>query len=273
MRLSTIRNLTRSIVLHCCPLALVFATLPALTPAEAQELRIETEVYSGDSAEPLSKTATLFDSGTVYDFIESPARIAIFRAPTPTHGGKFILLDLENEYRTEVSTEKIAALMDKLSEWAAEQKDPLLKFSANPVFEESFDVDTGTLTMSSKQWTYTVATVPADDLNTLKRYREFTDWYTRLNTMLQSSPPPGPRLALNKALERHEAVPVEIRRTIASNSTDLRATHLFTWRLSRDDRSRIEEVRRKLTGFKKVDNEVFVAQRAGGSVVRGQSEK
>ncbi len=242
--------------------------------SHAQELRIETKVFGAEEdEEPLSHTVTLFDKNTVYDFVEEPEQIAIFRAPSPGSGGQFILLDVGSARRTEVSTDRIAGLMEKLSKWAAEQKDPLLKFSAAPKFKETFDRETGVLTLSSDLWEYNVATIPAGSAPILARYREFTDWYTRLNTMMNSSPPPGPRLELNRSLEKYGVMPVEIRRTLKSNKSMLRATHLFSWRLSREDRVRLDEARKYLASFKKVDNEEFIAAKAAhAEVVRGQSE-
>lgn len=246
---------------------LVLAVAPAL---HAQELRIETDVYAGDSDEALSHSVTLFDGGTVYDFSDTTGQVTVFRPPTASRPGQFVLLNLKSEQRTEVSTDKIEALMTKLSKWAQEQEDPLLKFSAEPEFEETFEAGSGQLSLESSQWTYTVATVPSEDMKTLSDYRQFIDWYTRLNVMMHGTPPPGPRLALNEALEKHGVVPVEIRRTV--DSKPLRATHLFQWRLSREDRAQVEEVRKQLANFEKVDNKDFIASRGGKDVVRGQSK-
>lgn len=240
----------------------------------AQEMRIETYVYGQEEAEePLSHTITLFDKNTVYDFVDNPQQIAVFRAPAPGASGQFILLDVASARRTEVSTDRINGLMEKLSQWAAEQKDPLLKFSAAPVFKETYDRDTGVLTLSSDLWDYKVGTIPAEDVSMLARYREFTDWYTRLNTMMNSSPPPGPRLELNSSLEKYGVMPVEILRTLKANKSTLRATHDISWRLSRDDRARLDEAKKYLASFKKVGNEEFIASKGVTSdVVRGQSE-
>ncbi len=237
----------------------------------AQEMRIDTEVFADGEETPLSHTVTLFDANAVFDFVDQTQQIAIFRAPAKAHEGQFILLDLKTEKRTEISTERLAGLIEKLSKWAAEQKDPLLKFSANPTFEETFDGESGKLTMQSELWTYEVATIPADDPNTLARYREFTDWSTQLNTLMNSSPPPGPRLALNSALEKNGVVPVEIRRKVDASATSLRAVHLFSWRLSREDRARLDEARRFLATFEKVGNEEFLAHQGKQEIIRGQN--
>jgi len=260
-----------TLLLAICGTLSAVHTVPQI--GRAQEMRIETDVFLADSEESISHTVTLFDTGTVYDFVEHPARVAVFRSPNQTHEGQFILLDLVSQQRTDIDTGRIVELIDKLTKWAAEQEDPLLKFSSDPEFEESFDKESGQLTLTSELWTYKVATVPAENHSLLKRYRLFTDWYTRLNTMLQSSPPPGPRLKLNETLEKHEVFPVEIHRTVNSKAKRLRATHLFTWRLSREDRARIDEVRQHLAKFEKVDNESFVTRNAPQNIVRGQSSE
>jgi hypothetical protein len=240
--------------------------------AQSQDFRIETNVFVGDESEPISHTVTLFSAGVVYDFVDDPAQTAVFRHPSAGRPGQFILLDPEGQRRTEISTERIERLMKKLSRWAEKQENELLKFSAKPEFEESFDKETGQLTLSSPVWTYHVATVPADEATAMARFREFSDWYARLNTMMHGTPPPMPRLKLNEALTRHGVVPVEIRRTVSEESSELRATHLFSWRLSREDQTRLDEVRRHLTNFDKVENKSFLANQSHRSVVRGQSK-
>ena len=257
---------------HATRIALILGFLasltgePAITMAQSQDFRIETNVYKDSEPEPISHTVTLFAAGVVYDFADGetadkPTRIAVFRHPTASRSGQFILLDVAKKRRTEISTERIERLMEKLSRWAGEQEDELLQFSAKPEFEESFDKDSGRLLLTSPIWKYRVATVPAEYPAALARYREFSDWYARLNTMMHGTPPPMPRLKLNAAFERHGIVPVEIRRTVSTESAELRATHLFSWRLSREDRSRLDEASRYLASFDKVENVAFRAER------------
>lgn len=241
--------------------------------AAAQEFRIETEVFVGDAEEPSSRTVTLFEKSAVYEFVDDPDQVIVYRQTTNDSPGQFILLDPATERRTEIDVERVAKLMEKLSGWAAEQKDSLLQFSAKPKFKEAFDPATGALTLSNPQWSYSVATVAADDGSALERYRAFTDRYAELTAMLHSSPPPGPRLALNAALARHGVVPVEIRRTIGGDEKNVvRAVHLFSWRLSRADRQRLDEAQKQLANYKKVENEAFIAARVKQDAVRGQSK-
>jgi hypothetical protein len=243
--------------------------------AISQEFRIETAIYLGEEEAPASHTVTVFEKAAVYDFTENPKQIIIYRAGAEGRPAQFILLDPDLERRTDVDVERVEKLMQKLTRWASEHKDPMLKFSAAPTFKETFDAESGQLTMASSEWTYRVATIAAQNTESLERFHEFTDRYAELTAMLHNSPPPGPRLALNDALAKHGVVPVEIQRTIAGDEKNaVRATHLFSWRLSRDDRARLDEAQAFLANFQKVDNEKFITARGekNKTVVRGQSK-
>lgn len=226
--------------------------------ALADEFRIETKIYAGDEEKPVSETTTLFHEGLVYDFLADPEQICVFRKPGGGKPGRFILLDPERRLRTEVTTPQLAGAMQKLRSWAAQQNDPFLKFAANPEFEESFAADTGKLVLASHWESYEVETAPAGEPAALAEYREFLDWYTQLNTLLQAGPPPEPRLRLNSALARHRVVPVKVELTRSSDKTPLRAEHDFTWRLSQDDRQRIDDANDALASFRKVSNDEFL---------------
>ena len=233
--------------------------LAALNAASADEFRIETKIFVGDEEEPVSETTTLFLDGLVYDFLTEPEQVCVFRKPGGGKPGRFILLDPERRLRTEVTTPQLAGAMQKLRTWAAQQKDPFLRFAANPEFEETFAADTGKLVLASHWESYEVETAPAEEPNALAEYREFLDWYTQLNTLMQAGPPPEPRLRLNSALARHRVVPVRVELTRSSDKTPLRAEHDFTWRLSQDDRERIDIANDSLAGFRKVSNDEFLS--------------
>lgn len=226
--------------------------------AAAQEFRVETEVFVADEPEPTNRTVTLFENGAVYEFIDQFDQVIVYRRGNEDRPGQFILLDSATKRRTDVPVDRMNALMDKIQSWAVMQDDKMMKFQAEPDFDETFDHDLGQLTLASPEWTYKAATVPAGDAAALIRYRDFTDAYAKLNALLHGEAPPGPRLALNAALEKHGVVPVEIRRTLGDDEDTLvRAAHLFSWRLSRDDRARIDQAQRFLANYEKVDNETY----------------
>jgi hypothetical protein len=237
---------------------ITICSLGGLQIASAEDFRIETKVYAGDDEKPVSETTTLFIDGVVYDFLAEPEQTCVFRKPGGGKPGRFILLDPERRLRTELTTPQLAGAMEKLRTWAAQQKDPFLRFAANPDFEESFEAESGKLVLSSHFESYTVETTPAEEPDALADYREFLDWYTQLNTLMDAGPPPEPRLRLNSALARHRVIPVKVELTRAGEKKPLRAEHDFTWRLSQQDHERIDNANEALASYRKVSNDEFV---------------
>ena len=146
---------------------------------------------------------TIFHGGMVYDFLTEPPEITIF--DNSSH--HFVLLNLKNQEQSELSAEEVNAFIKKLNELAYKQKDPLGKFFSDPKFEELFDAATGELSLTSRWVTYRVVTEAPLDRATIARYRDFSDWYARLNSMLNpGSRPPMAGLQVNDALARHQVV-------------------------------------------------------------------
>lgn len=228
------------------------------TPAAAEGFRIETNIYANGKDDAVSTTTTLFLDGVFYDYLDDPRQTAVFRKPGNGKPGRFILLDPARRVRTELTTDQLAGAMDKLRKWAARQEDPFLKFAANPEFDEEFDADTGRLTLASYEENYTLETSPAGDLERLAEYREFLDWYTRLNTLLQAGPPPEPRLKVNAALTRHKLVPLKVELLRSGEKDPIRAEHNFTWRLSKSDFERIDDTNASLAAYREVANDEFL---------------
>jgi hypothetical protein len=242
---------------HRTWLIAVLALIASTGPLQAEGFRIETKIFTGDEPEPVSTATTLFLDGIVYDFLANPQQTAVFRRATGGNPGRFILLYDLQRVKTEVTTDKLAGAMSKLCTWAAQQKDPFLQFAADPQFNETFDRDTGKLVLASHLETYTVTTSPTQHRDSLADYREFLDWYTQLNNLLITHQPPNPRLKLNDALARHKVVPktVELKR---AGQDPVRAEHDFTWRLSKDDLQRIEDVREAISSYRQVENVEFL---------------
>jgi len=223
----------------------------------AQEFRVETEVFVGEEPEPASRAITLFEKSAVYHFAERPAQIAIYRRTPGQAESQFTVLDVDKKRRTDISVPRMEKLIVKLSEWSAKQESEIIRFSGSPTFDESFDEETGAVTLAHKLWTYHAATIKAEQPEALLRYREFTDHYARLTCLLWNAPPPGPRLALNEALAKRGLVPVEIRRIVEGEEEEVRTVHLFYWRISRDDQERLDDAREKIASYAKVSNEAF----------------
>lgn len=227
--------------------------------ASAVDFRIETKVFSGNEDLPISHNTTLVQSGVVYDFLESPKRVAIFRRPSGDQPGTFLLIDPMRSVKTEVTTDRIDNFVEKLRTWSRTQREPLLVFAADPEFTESFDMESGALSLVSEQMTYRLSTVAVERMEVWPALRDYFDEYAKLNCLLSSSTmSPFPRLQVNNSLEKHNVVPEEVILTLAGkDSTRLRAEHVFTWRLSKDDRARISLVGEQLVSFRNVSNAEF----------------
>ena len=119
--------------------------------ASAEGFRIATKIFVGKEKEPVSTATTLFLNGTVYDFLSEPEQIAVFHKSPGDKPGRFILLDPDRRVRTEFSTDKVNGAMEKLNKWASQQKDPVLKFAADPKFDEKFDKESGQIVLRRKK--------------------------------------------------------------------------------------------------------------------------
>jgi len=229
-------------------------------PVRADEFRIVSKVYVGEEPAPVSETITLFDGETVYDFIASPARTAVFRKPMGASEGRFILLDPARQVRTELSTDQLQKFTTGLKAWSIGQDDPLLKFCGNVMFSETWDARTSELRLTSPVIQYHLVTEPMPNRQASLQYREFTDWYARIGALLQPGGlPPFPRLAVNESLSKYQVMPKQVRVTIKEykpyRKADIvmRSEHTVTWRLSKEDRGRIDEAGEQLVQFPLVD--------------------
>jgi hypothetical protein len=229
-------------------------------PASAEEFRVQSKVYSGKDEESTSESVTLFADNRVYDFLTSPEEITVFDFPH----NRIVLLDLNRKLRTELTTDRLNEFTDQLRGRAARQTDPLLKFAANPKFDERHD-DPQWLEFSSPQLTYRVQPTKPDNPNVVQEYRMFSDWSARLNSMIRpGAMPPFPRLAVNAALERAGEVPENVEVTIAAQNrligkpTELRSEHQLSMRLLPADRKRIDDAGRYLVTFPEVSMEEYL---------------
>ncbi len=239
----------------------LLALIPTLLlgpTAVAVDFRIETKVYAGDEELPVTQNTTLFQNGVVYDFLEVSKRVAIFRHRQEGQPGQFLLIDPVRSVKTTVTTDRIDTAIDKLRSWSRTQRNPLLTFAADPSFDEKFDAESGSLTLESQQMTYRLATLAVEHSDVWRDLRNYFDGYAKLNCILSSSMPPTPRLVVNAALEKHNVVPVEVNLSLEGDENpQLRAEHLYTWRLSKDDRARIALVGEQLVSFREVSNAEF----------------
>jgi len=223
--------------------------------AGQEQFRIENRVFVDDEEEPQVKSTTIFYAGAVYDYLEAPAEVTVF---DQAHG-RFVLLDLTRRVKTELTTEQVATFVEHLKEWAKNQADPYLRFLADPEFDEQFDETAGELAFTSPWLTYRLTTVDAESEEISKQYREFSDWYCQLNTMINvGARPPFARMIVNRALEDRQQFAREVHLTLRPEEgflpkrITIRSEHRLIRRLVQSDRDRVAQTDQFMAIFKPV---------------------
>jgi hypothetical protein len=257
-------------VIACATAAAALAGLLA-SRAVADDFRIETKVYAGKDTEPTSENLTLFRGEQVYDFLDKPREVTVFDKPR----SRVILLDPARKVKTEVTMERLMAFSDELRTWCGRQSDPLLKFAAEPRFDQSLDSASGELVFTSPFLTYRVATVKAGTDDIALQYKEFSDYYARLNAMTNpGSTPPFSRLKIDEALFLNHAVPEKVQLTMPPRShfggkpTIVRSEHRVNWRLLESDQQKIQEAEEYLVTFTPLSLERYLGAARGADAKR-----
>lgn len=237
-------------------LTIVLLTLAAAGAVRAEDFRVENKVFLGNEKEPRIESTTIFHEGVIYDYLKHPDEVTVF----DKNRGRFILLDPVKRRKTEISTDEIEGLNKNLRQWASTQTDAMLQFLAHPTFDEQFDESSGELTFASEWLTYRVLPDALGNAQMAKQYRDFSDWYTLLNTRLNpGSRLPFARLVVNEALEKRGQLPKEVHLTMRAKrglplqKTTLRSEHHLVPGLVQSDRDRIRQTDEYLGMFPTVE--------------------
>ena len=97
--------------------------------ARGDDFRVENKVFVGKASEPESQGTTIFQSGVVYDFLDSPAEVVVFDPAA----ARFILLDTGRRLVAEVRIEEVTTFNEWQKKWAtraAQSRDPVLRPAA-----------------------------------------------------------------------------------------------------------------------------------------------
>lgn len=235
-------------------------SIGALRNTAAEEFRIESKVFADTTPTPVCESVTLFADSRVYVFMNSPREITLLDIPR----NRIVLIDPARKVRTELTTEKLASFVEQLRVRASQQTDPLIKFAAEPKFDESRD-DAGCMIFESPQITYRVHTAKSSNPAITRACREYADWTARLITIVHpGSLPPFPTLAINAAMEREGLFADEVERTMAPQGklgkkpSVMRSEHALEPHLSGTDRRRIQEVGEYLVNFPEISLDQYL---------------
>ena len=250
-----------------------FGILSLAATVQADDFHVETDLYNDGAKTPASTNLTVFFGGRVYDFLthhsandHTESQISI----CDPIKGRFVLLDPIRKVKVEIERDRLVELCGSLRTWAAGQNDLLKKFSAEPKFTETSGSKENEILFSSPVLSYRVVSFVPDSPDVAKQYREFTDAFARLNAVTNpGSLPPFPRLAVNDALGKRNAVPREVELTIPAKNKLLdrtivrRTEHQFEWHVTPGDEEKIAKAGQSLAEFAKVSLDEYVRPSAG----------
>lgn len=217
----------------------------------AQDFRVDTDVYLGDEEETFSEHLTLFRGSVVYDFaVKGSEEITIFNL----QNGEITLLDVKRKTRAVLTTAELLEFSARIKAIGTSNEGADL---VAPKFEVKFDDDQKSLELISQKITYRATGMAPSEASIATRYREFTDWYARLNSMRPPNPPHFGRLELNRELADRGLLPKTIERTIDlgrlfSKPQQARSQHVVHMAISGTDRRRIDEAGGYLVSFAEV---------------------
>lgn len=220
----------------------------------AQDFRVDTDVFLGEleeEEETFSEHLTLFHGPVIYDFaVKGPEEITIFKL----QDGEISLLDVKRRIRADLKTSELLDFSAQIKAIGTSKQGGDL---VAPKFEVTFDAELKSLELVSRKITYRATGIAVSDPSIATRYREFTDWYARLNSMRPPNPPHFGRLELNRELADRGLLPQDIERTVNLGGLFrkpeiARSHHIVVAAVSGTDRRRIDEAGGYLVSFKQV---------------------
>jgi hypothetical protein len=224
----------------------------------AQEFRLDSQVYSGDSTEPVSQNVTLFSPKLVCDFLMSndvdpkPIEIVVF----DTRQKLIVLLDPVRKMRVEIPDLQLMKLTDALRRETLQND--RAKFLVNDQYEEDSDLSGNWFTLTSPTIQYRIKGNRPQDETIIPAYLDFLDHFTRLSSSDPKRIPPFPRMRLNRTIKSLGWIPSEVQITVNKNELfreSFKATskHSVTNGLTSSDREMINNAKELWTEFSAVD--------------------
>lgn len=238
-------------------MALIFLSNPQ--SLVAQEFRIDSQIYYGESTLPASQNVTLFEEKLVCDFLMSnevdpkPIEVVIY----DPHQHLLVLLDMQKKVRVEIPDLQVLKLLDGLRRETLQNEQT--KFLINDTFDEQSDwSDGGWVMLTSPSISYRFKGNRPNNVALLPRYYDFLDSFTNMHATDPKKLPPFPRMKLNQSIKKIGWVPAEVQISITPNGffrEPMTATskHVLTMGLTTKDRELVAAAKRDWLQFKFVE--------------------
>ena len=226
--------------------------------ASAQEFRLDSQVYSGDSSEPVSHNVTLFSPKLVCDYLMSnevdpqPIEIVVF----DTRQKLIVLLDPARKVRVEIPYLQTMKLTDALRRETLQND--RAKFLVNDEYEEDSDLVENWFTLSSPNIQYQIKGNRPKDETIIPAYLDFLDHFTRLSSTDPKRIPPFPRMRLNRTIKTLGWIPSEVKikgykNELFREAFTATSRHNVTSGLTATDRRMITDAKELWMQFSAVD--------------------
>ena len=246
--------------LYPCILLIAAGAFDAASQAElavAEDFRVDNATYADGQNVPSSQSVTIFRDGLVYDVMKDPDETVVFdKTKTPV---RFVLIKPSQRMRAELTADEVTTVVGRMQPLAAINENPVVRFLAEPKFQERFNESAGELTLSSPLLSYRLLLAPEPNRNVVQQYHEFCDWCVRLEAL--RSPRVGPpfgRLVVNAAIAKRQAIASDVFLTVATGKAadqqrvTIRSQHHVTSPLSAADLERVEQTRKAMGSLKLV---------------------
>jgi hypothetical protein len=262
-----------SIMQRCTIGLLIWGSLVNLGVAE--DFRIVSEVFVGDSSTPVSHNLTLFSDRLICDLLLSdelipqPKEVTLFDSQRK----RFILLDMQRKVRTEISDLQLNKLVETLA--YETQLNEKSKFLISDLFTDEVDWNEGTVRLSGPNIAYQFKGSQPKDVLVLSYYFEFLDNFTKLNATDPRKIPPFPRMQLNQKIKQLGWLPSEVRVNLKANEffreeVDACSKHVLTMGLTSRDKELLANAKRDWLQFKLV--ELTEYRQLGGNTPAGATK-
>lgn len=235
-------------------LALLFAIAVA-SGVDAQQFKIESQIYINGEDQPSSSNVTMFSDGLVFDFQSKGTQSHEVTILQPKQH-QTILLDRLRRMKLVLDDVQLIKMADALRRETSQ--DEVAGFLVNERFEETINYDNGTVTLKSPTIAYALRGSRPTDLKVFPIYSNFIEAFTRLQVSDPHAFSPFPRMRLNETIRKLGWIPSEVTVTFQSNQLmkqGLTATskHTFISELSSADRTQISEIKAEWLNFESVD--------------------
>ena len=222
---------------------------------DAQQFKIESQIYINGEDQPSSSNVTMFSDGLVIDFQSKGTQSHEVTILQPKQH-RTILLDRLRQMKLVLDDVQLIKMADALRRETSQ--DEVAGFLVNERFEETINYDNGAVTLKSPSITYTVRGSRPADLKVFPIYSNFIEAFTRLQVSDPHAFSPFPRMRLNETIRKVGWIPSEVTVTFEPNplmKQGLRATskHTFISQLSAADQSQIAEIKSEWLNFESVD--------------------